>query len=247
MSDEARTFVKLYSPFSNGTWWFHYVLADKANHDHNYELFWRVDAMLNEWPALTRHIVSEGRQALLDGGYLKQLEAPAPGRPGRYRFIFKDHEDLAIRLDGTGKRHRSVPESGTVPSRDYSLLTEIRTERSRALSPRLELEDAEFSLFWKLYPHRVAKPEARKAYAGAAKSLAPGSTDPLFIGFENWLNYWRDAHTELRFIPYPSSWLNQKRWKDEPPPVALFRPRRQSLDDLADNAFAQLRRDYAGS
>jgi hypothetical protein len=34
---------------------------------------------------------------------------------------------------------------------------------------------------------------------------------------ERWKEFWDYSETEPRFIPHPATWLNQERWKDEPP------------------------------
>jgi hypothetical protein len=34
---------------------------------------------------------------------------------------------------------------------------------------------------------------------------------------ERWKEYWDYSETEPRFIPHPATWLNQERYKDEPP------------------------------
>ena len=38
-------------------------------------------------------------------------------------------------------------------------------------------------------------------------------------GLEAWTAYWRDAGTDERFIPHPTTFLNQRRYGDPPPTV----------------------------
>ena len=72
------------------------------------------------------------------------------------------------------------------------------------------LSDSEaFSEFWKLYPRRVGKGAAEKAF----KHYKCGKIiDLIKIAIENQLRskQWRGG-----FIPNPATWLNQKRWLDE--------------------------------
>jgi hypothetical protein len=75
--------------------------------------------------------------------------------------------------------------------------------------------DEEFAVFWENYPRKVSKPAALKAYKAAMKK-----TDPAVIldGLAWWKRYWSERG-EPQFTPHPSTWLNQERWNDEPPPM----------------------------
>lgn len=67
-----------------------------------------------------------------------------------------------------------------------------------------------FEIFWKEYPNRVGKPDAMKKYKEQEHS-------EIMDWLERWKEYWDYSETEPRFIPHPATWLNQERWKDEPP------------------------------
>lgn len=67
-----------------------------------------------------------------------------------------------------------------------------------------------FAEFWGLYPRKVAKGAARKAYG---KALRIASHDEIMAGLRCQIPGM--AKTEARFIPHPSTWLNQERWADE--------------------------------
>jgi len=66
-----------------------------------------------------------------------------------------------------------------------------------------------FSDFWKLYPKRLAKEGARKAF----KKLK--MTDELFQQIAKAIKDQGLATGDLKFVPYPATWLNGKRWEDE--------------------------------
>lgn len=67
-----------------------------------------------------------------------------------------------------------------------------------------------FSDFWKLYPKRVAKEAARKAF----KKLK--MTDELFEEIAKAIkNQHLDTYHDLTYVPHPASWLNARRWEDE--------------------------------
>ena len=67
-----------------------------------------------------------------------------------------------------------------------------------------------FSDWWALYPKKVGRSEAEKAFKKAAKSF--DSYIPLIALTRAYANAVSDV--EKRFIPNPSTWLNQARWQE---------------------------------
>lgn len=68
-----------------------------------------------------------------------------------------------------------------------------------------------FDEFWSLYPRRVAKRAAQKAWDKEMKA----GTDPAIIiaGLRRQLPVF--ARKDEQFIPHASTWLNQGRFEDE--------------------------------
>lgn len=70
-----------------------------------------------------------------------------------------------------------------------------------------------FDEFWRLYPRRVGKTDAFKAW----KKLKPDNTllttMIIAINKQKQTEQWQNE----KFIPYPASWLNGRRWEDEIP------------------------------
>ena len=68
-----------------------------------------------------------------------------------------------------------------------------------------------FDEFWSLYPRKIAKATARKAWAklSAEQQLMAAKA------IDAHCQYWSAKETELEFIPYPATWLNNERWEDE--------------------------------
>lgn len=74
---------------------------------------------------------------------------------------------------------------------------------------------AEFNEFWATYPRKTAKPLARKAFDKAIKKTTL-SVMLMALKWQKQSEQWLGG-----FIPHPSTWLNQERWDDEPPPPSL--------------------------
>lgn len=89
------------------------------------------------------------------------------------------------------------------------------TPTKRARYVMVDEDDPGFARFWDAYPKRVAKKDARLAWAQMQPS--PQTVDKMLTSLAwqrlqpNWL---RDGG---QYIPYPASWLRAERWDDEPP------------------------------
>jgi DNA-binding PadR family transcriptional regulator len=73
----------------------------------------------------------------------------------------------------------------------------------------------QFDEFWKIYPHRVAKQEAAKAFAAAVKKMSLASILEVLEAQKKY----REKRESLALFnpsyPNPATWLNKERWNDE--------------------------------
>jgi uncharacterized protein YdaU (DUF1376 family) len=67
-----------------------------------------------------------------------------------------------------------------------------------------------FSRFWQLWPKRVAKADARKAFAKACAKVHP---DELLAAVEEFAA--TPMGKSARYCPHPATWLNDERWTDD--------------------------------
>lgn len=87
----------------------------------------------------------------------------------------------------------------------------------KACGQEIKLKDDEnlklwFQRFWIKYPRKVNKKKAWEAFA----RINPSESMYLYMMRSlQWQVHllWNDE----RFIPHPTTWLNQERWTDEPP------------------------------
>ncbi|KVZ26990.1 hypothetical protein WL14_00665 [Burkholderia cepacia] len=88
-------------------------------------------------------------------------------------------------------------------------------------------KDESFASFWKLYPRKDAKVQARKAFLKLAPSaeLLEQILDALdrFKRCDQWVR------EDGKFIPFASTWLNQRRWEDESTPGMRPQPQYQRM------------------
>ena len=69
-----------------------------------------------------------------------------------------------------------------------------------------------FNEFWKIYPRRVGKLDAEKAFIRATRRF---EVDEILEGAKKFAQM--KLGEEIKFIPHPATWLNQGRWMDEYP------------------------------
>jgi hypothetical protein len=93
---------------------------------------------------------------------------------------------------------------------------------------------SEFDRWWSVYPRKVGKEAARKAYAKARKIA---SADDLGRGA---VRFRDDQTRDPAFTPHPSTWLNEGRWQDEGParPLSVVPRGPRSGDDAVREAHA---------
>jgi len=71
----------------------------------------------------------------------------------------------------------------------------------------------DFETFWRAWPKRVAKGDARKAFKQTEHIRPPLAEILAAIEAQCRSDQWRK--NDGQFIPYPATWLRQERWSDE--------------------------------
>lgn len=71
----------------------------------------------------------------------------------------------------------------------------------------------DFEEFWKLYPRKCAKGDARKAWAQTAKIRPPIAQLLKAVYAARASEQWQKDSGS--FIPYPATWLRGERWDDQ--------------------------------
>ncbi|MFG2144111.1 hypothetical protein ACGFRG_07915 [Streptomyces sp. NPDC048696] len=122
------------------------------------------------------------------------------------------------------ERPRQHPEIADTDAAQCPQIPDLSVRESQTPTPQPPRErtntpapDDAFDSFWAVYPRKVAKGTARTAWTKALKRGA----DPALIAAAaaRHAAQWHAARTELRFIPYPATWLNGDRYDDAPEPL----------------------------
>lgn len=77
-----------------------------------------------------------------------------------------------------------------------------------------EGEPEGFAEFWKAYPRKTGKGNARKAW----KKIRPSQTlqKKIMAAVDQQRRSQQWTRDDGKYIPHPTTWLNQERWDDEP-------------------------------
>lgn len=139
-----------------------------------------------------------------DGVITRERHRREDGTLGRYRFVIH-RRNLPVANFARGEKQ---PE----PAAD--LATHNPQREPSLVSPKREADP--FNAFWAVYPHKVAKPAASKAFD---KALKRATLSEIMAGLEAYV-----AKTDDRPWCNPSTWLNQDRWGDQPATPPPRRP-----------------------
>ncbi|WP_200196065.1 helix-turn-helix domain-containing protein [Halorhodospira abdelmalekii] len=194
------------------------------------------------WPSVTRLMGLTGLARRTVFKALASLEARAllqrdPGHPGRstvYRLQIDSHPAAGNR-SGASRKASPPPRRYEPPAQSPDFIpadqhggdqtmqhqpspepAAASADNARPKRPSYALSDEQqmrFERFWAIYPRRIAKAEARKAWA----QIDPDEslTGRICIAVEAALlcDQWRRERG--RFIPHPATWLRREGWEDE--------------------------------
>lgn len=151
-------------------------------------------------------------------------DTTAAERSRRYREKLRDG-NAPVTRDGDALRHASASVSVS-----DSVSSSSKKEEKKEISSDFEFED-----FWNIWPNKVGKPAALKAFVSARKRAGLDAiVDGVFA-------YIRDKPPDRSWLN-PATFLNQRRWEDKPAPVAKRLTEHQQkqaegrdiLDDIGD-------------
>ena len=130
------------------------------------------------------------------------------------KSAIKEFESLGFLI----KENRKLKNGGNTSNRyilnfdenNPKVLEEPRVVSNRNYNTKEDTKEiyiTNFELFWTLYPRKVSKKKSLSIF----KKINLQEFDSIIKGVRNLIN----TNTELKYIPHPSTWLNQERWKDE--------------------------------
>jgi len=128
-------------------------------------------------------------------------------------IIFTINEKKGIKFDETPKNKDAEEKKG-----DKTIKIELSKEKE-VVNPRKNLFQiqAQFEEFWKDYPKKIAKENAKKAFIKLIKENSD-NFDLIIKGLKNYsadIKKQIDKDPDWNFIAHPATWLNGRRFFDE--------------------------------
>ena len=182
---------------------------------------------VRKWKALRDDLVSLGK-IQHQNGIISNFRAD------KELVILRSYQDKQSEIASKPRKNKGLqqPEpSHTEPEPDK--------KEGASLPTRAQDNDA-FDTFWSMYPNKVGKADAKKAWEKARRRV---TVEALFAGLYRYVN-----KTDDRKWCNPATWLNQDRWLDQPAadPQSFL----DQLNQLGDNGHgdsrANHRRDAGG-
>jgi hypothetical protein len=142
----------------------------------------------------------------------------------RYKPTVYQDEKASLSIKPNGAYTIKEQDVDTVCIQDgYSMETQVRLGEDSIVKDRIETgnadkprgEDSRFDVFWRAYPRKTAKEEARKAYTALMKKRDAPTIDRLVESVEAHKRSDDWKKDDGRFIPHPSTYLRQGRYDDE--------------------------------
>jgi hypothetical protein len=106
------------------------------------------------------------------------------------------------------------------------------------ISVCVDARAADFDQFWSIYPNKVGKRDAAKAFVGARQRA---DFETILAGVRRY-----SAKTDDRPWCNPATFLNQDRWADDPAAPVAAQPRSQAPPTHAEHVNAALDRIING-
>ena len=94
---------------------------------------------------------------------------------------------------------------------------------------------SDFERFWSVYPKKLAKGDARKAWAQTEAIRPDIDAVVKAILAQRHTDQWMRDNGQ--FIPYPATWLRAERWDDVLTVEVAAPPRAKDRYDLANEAY----------
>ena len=194
--------------------------------------------IFHDWVKVTEELDDAEKGRLIDAIVLYAIGGDWQSRiQGNERFLFPAFREQVNRNDSLSKVRAAAGAVGGTANgskEKQAEASESKTKQIEANSPKekekeevkekekenkkeikrvREEEAARFDKFWAAYPRKEAKPKAQAAFfkLHPDDGLLAAMLDA--IERQKASDQWQEAGG--RFIPYPASWLNNRRWEDQ--------------------------------
>jgi predicted transcriptional regulator len=166
------------------------LLAYLMSHKEGYELTY---GQIERQTTLGRYAINEAIRVLTDKGWLRTERTKKDnGQFGPTSFHILDPEAVDSVADDSSAGHSTVEQPTDIKNTNY-------LDKTKDKEKHLE----GFDTFWNLYPKKIAKADALKAWSKATKKKTADELIALTKAYSE------SKLPDMTYIPYPASWLNK--------------------------------------
>jgi predicted transcriptional regulator len=170
------------------------LLAYLMSHKEGYELTY---GQIERQTTLGRYAINEAIKVLTDKGWLRTERTKKDnGQFGPTSFHILDPEAVDSVADDSSAGHSTMEQPTDIKNTNYLEKTKDKEKHLKG-----------FDEFWKLYPKKIAKADALKAWNKATKKKTADELLKLTKA------YAEGKLPEDKYIPYPASWLNKELYE----------------------------------
>lgn len=180
-------------------------------------------ASKREFSAALKGLIDDGKIMIVDGALWN--ERVGKEQEKRENFSKKQRAAVSKRWEKTEQKQCEA-DTTVIPATRVTTTTTIIEKKERE-ETRANALAPSFEAFWTIFPNKVGKRDAEKAFAKAIKRAA---VETIMAGLRGYV-----GKTDDRPWCNPSTFLNQDRWNDAP---AIVAPR-QSRPPPRVDGFAQ--------
>lgn len=160
---------------------------------------------------ISKDTMSKYLREIESAGYLKRIQPHnEKGAFAKAKYIITDNPgDFGEEGNAEACHNLSAPVKS--PQKKRTEEKNVKKKQTKKSSSELDML---FERFWKAYPKKRDKLRARKAWEKLAPDMELCRVMAAALEQQKLSNDWRKEGGA--YIPNPSTWLNNRRWEDEP-------------------------------
>lgn len=160
----------------------------------------------------TARIIFTMAQPIIDANNKRFEDGQRGGRPKKP--VVSESKTTGLENENHRIRNQKPNENENVNEnvKDNEKETANETANETVKENEKEKQNTLFDRFWQAYPKKVGKEAARKAFSKLKPTEEEVTAWIIAVATQQQSRQWQDP----KYIPYPATWLNQKRWEDEP-------------------------------
>ena len=177
---------------------------------------WAENKYFSELYGVSKKSISKWISSLSEKGYIStKLTYKSGGKEIDKRYITIVHEPMAEDKSSIGMEEKFHTYGRNVQEPMEEKFTDNNTVNITS-NNTINNISVEFETLWKMYPRKVGKEAALRAYKKARSDKKdPTTFEQVKQGIENYIRQIEAKHTDTQYIKHGSSWFNARAWKDD--------------------------------